>query len=578
MWRRVARRLDGYAAGLVAGRVAACRATVSGSQSQQLLDRRMACYAERRDDLAEVVAALSRGGKQSVRRAPHALEALGSLDACRDTRALLYARVSVPSAQSEAADHALRRAAVVGETTGGEPAVAAARAAVAAAPPADHARVAEAQRQLARALLATRRFDAGEAALRESLQAGFRSRDARPVAAAAVDLAQTSVKRTSAPVKEAEQWLFVARSAAAAAPSRPEMMARLHSITGEVALRNGALAVAAKEYTSAVALAKTPVVRLDYQMGLRRVLEQTPHAEQRALQLARATLALGDEAFGPNHPDTVLLRVGLAIELRRSDRPAEAATVARKALEDARRIGLPEGEGAAENLLGNLAQDRGDLAEAQAHFENALAAYLRAYGRRSSLTAEVLNNLAELALRRERLEEAERLRREVLSINQVVLGPRHSFVAEDLSALGHVLVLRGKVREAASVLADALRLTEELYGSDSTEAGIARLDLALTLPTAEERVRAAEAGWRIVEASTDETSADRGLAMSLYGELLASAGRRADGLRWMRRGTALLERVVGPSDDLTAEARRRQARFEQSAAIYAQVETKGVGR
>ena len=65
VWRRVARRLDGYATGLVAGRVAACRASVSGSQSQQLLDRRMACYAERRDDLAEVVAALSRGGKAS---------------------------------------------------------------------------------------------------------------------------------------------------------------------------------------------------------------------------------------------------------------------------------------------------------------------------------------------------------------------------------------------------------------------------------------------------------------------------------------------------------------------------------
>ena len=578
VWNRVARRLDGYAAGLVEGRVGACRATVSGSQSQQLLDRRMACYAERRDDLAEVVSALSRGGRESVRRAPHALEALGSLDRCRDTPALLYARVAVRSAQSEAADRALRRAAVLGETTGGEPAVAAARAAVAAAPAADHARVAEAKRQLARALLATRKFDAGEAALRDSLQAGFRSRDARPVAAAAVELAQASVKRTSAPVKEAEQWLFVARSAAAAAPARPEMMARLHSVTGEVALRNGALATAAEEYKNAVALAKTPVARLDYQMGLRRVLEQTPQAEQRALQLARATLALGEEAFGPNHPDTVLLRVGLAIELRRSDRPAEAAAVARQALDDARRIGLAEGEGAAENLLGNLAQDRGDLAEAQSHFENALAAYLRAYGRRSSLTAEVLNNLAELALRREQLAEVERLRREVLSINQVVLGPRHSFVAEDLSALGHVLLLRGKVREAAAVLTDALHLTEELYGADSTEAGIARLDLAFTMPAAVARARAAEAGWRIVEASTDESSADRGLAMSLYGELLAGVGRRAEGLRWLRNGTALLERVAGPSDDLTAEARRRLARVDRSAPIYAQAETKGVGR
>jgi hypothetical protein len=81
-----------------------------------------------------------------------------------------------------------------------------------------------------------------------------------------------------------------------------------------------------------------------------------------------------------------------------------------------------------------------------------------------------------------------------------------------------------------------------------------------------------------VAAATGESSADRGLAMSLYGELLASAGRRAEGLRWMRRGTALLERVAGPTDDLTAEARRRVARVERAATTYAEVASKGVGR
>ncbi|HXT52128.1 MAG TPA: tetratricopeptide repeat protein, partial [Thermoanaerobaculia bacterium] len=134
-------------------------------------------------------------------------------------------------------------------------------------------------------------------------------------------------------------------------------------------------------------------------------------------------------------------------------------------------------------------------------------------------------------------------------------------VAEDLSALGHVLLLRGRAREAGTTFKEALRLTAEHYGSDSPEAGIARLDLALTLPAAE-RVPAAETGWRTVLASTGETSADRGVAMSLYGEVLATGGRRADGLRWMRQGAALLERVVGPNDDLTAEAARRVARFE----------------
>ena len=538
LWGRIAPRLDDYAAKLVAGRVGACRASATGSQSQRLLDLRMVCYAQRRDDLARIVGELGRGSEESVRGAPRALETLGSLDACADARSLFYG----------------------------------------AAKPAEQLRVAESKRQLGHALLRKRQYDAGEAALRESLQAGFAGRDDRLVTVAALDLAEASVKRTSAPPREAEQWLLVAKSAAGAAPARPEVSARLAAVSGEVALRNGALEQAAKEYTAAVDLARTPVALLDYKVGLRRVLEQTPGAQERGLALARETLALGEETFGPHHPDTVMLRVGLAIELWRSERAAEAEQVARRSRDDAHGIALPQAEGAAENLLGNLRQDRGDLAGAHAHFEKALAAYSRAYGRRSSMTAEVLNNLAELALRREQFEEAELLHREVLDINRVVLGPRHSFVAEDLSALGQVVLLRGRPREAAGILEEALRLTEELHGAQSGEAGIARLDLALALPTAEERSRAGEAGWRVVAAATDETSADRGVAMTLYGEALASTGRRAEGLRWMRRGTALLARVAGPDDDVTAEAVRRVTRVERATTTLAAATTrKGIG-
>ncbi|HXT20775.1 MAG TPA: serine/threonine-protein kinase, partial [Thermoanaerobaculia bacterium] len=535
VWRRVAARLDRYGRGIVEGRVAACRASADGVQSARLLDLRMACYAERRAELRDVVAGLSRSGDDAIRDAPRALEALSALDRCEDSRALLY--VPAGAARSTA-----------GAT--GKPA---------------QAGLAEAKRRRGRALLGMRRYDAGEAALRESLQAAFTSGDARQVAASAIDLAEASVKRTSSPIKEAEQWLWVARSAGEAAPVPPETRARLAAVSGEVALRNGDLGLAEKEYTRAVGLAKTVVARLDYKIGLRRVLEQNAGDERRALKLARETLALGEEVFGPHHPETVLLRVGLAIELWRAGQPQEAERVARRAGEDAQRIRLLAARGAAENLLGNLAQDRADLGAAEPHFRSALDSYVRAYGRRSSLTAEVLNNLAELALRRERLEEAEVLRREVLAINQVVLGPRHAFVAQDLSALGHVLLLRGRTQEAADVLRDALRLTEDVDGRTSAEAGIAQLDLALTLPAAAERRRAAEAGWRIVEAATDEASADRGLAMSLYGELLATSGRRAEGLKWMRRAVAFLDRVAGPGSDLTAEAARRLARFESSA-------------
>ena len=43
----------------------------------------------------------------------------------------------------------------------------------------------------------------------------------------------------------------------------------------------------------------------------------------------------------------------------------------------------------------------------------------------------------------------------------------------------------------------------------------------------------------------------------------------------MRRGTILLERVAGPSGDLTAEAMRRLARYERSVTAYPAVARKG---
>jgi len=68
-----------------------------------------------------------------------------------------------------------------------------------------------------------------------------------------------------------------------------------------------------------------------------------PSPGRRSLSTRRSrgeALALGEEVFGPHHPDTVMLRVGLAIELWRSQQRLEAERLAVAARDDARRIAL----------------------------------------------------------------------------------------------------------------------------------------------------------------------------------------------------------------------------------------------
>jgi tetratricopeptide (TPR) repeat protein/predicted Ser/Thr protein kinase len=89
-WTSVERSLDSYANALVAMRTDACAATrIHGTQSDELLGRRMACLDRRVRRLGALTEALAQGGADTVLRAAEAADGLPDLAPCADAERLM---------------------------------------------------------------------------------------------------------------------------------------------------------------------------------------------------------------------------------------------------------------------------------------------------------------------------------------------------------------------------------------------------------------------------------------------------------------------------------------------------------
>jgi tetratricopeptide (TPR) repeat protein len=85
----VVRGLDGYARSWVTMQTDACEATrLRGEQSEELLDLRMTCLAQRREELKSLVDVFTRADGGVVEKALRAVAALGTLDGCANATAL----------------------------------------------------------------------------------------------------------------------------------------------------------------------------------------------------------------------------------------------------------------------------------------------------------------------------------------------------------------------------------------------------------------------------------------------------------------------------------------------------------
>ncbi|MBX7079560.1 MAG: serine/threonine-protein kinase [Nannocystaceae bacterium] len=105
----VARTLDGYASAIVAMQREACEAArVHGTQSDELMGRRMACLERRVRRLGALTEALSQGGAETVQRSVEAAYGLPDLGPCADAERLMHGVAPPEDATTRATVEALR--------------------------------------------------------------------------------------------------------------------------------------------------------------------------------------------------------------------------------------------------------------------------------------------------------------------------------------------------------------------------------------------------------------------------------------------------------------------------------------
>ncbi|MFZ5634961.1 MAG: tetratricopeptide repeat protein [Pseudomonadota bacterium] len=137
--------------------------------------------------------------------------------------------------------------------------------------------------------------------------------------------------------------------------------------------------------------------------------------------------------------------------------------------------------------LGELAEKRGDAAEAERRYRETLAAWRARYGEDHDRVGMVWNRIGALLFRaadKGRWDEAEAAMRRGVAIYRKRLPPEHPKFASALLPLGTLLIARGKRDEGETLLRDAWRLRRDAFGAqDPRTRDAAQALAAVGLPT-----------------------------------------------------------------------------------------------
>lgn len=204
--------------------------------------------------------------------------------------------------------------------------------------------------------------------------------------------------------------------------------------------------------TSMLSLARVLKTRRDF-IGARTLLE--------------GSLAIRRKAYGERHPAVALNLNDLGrnhFESGDFDR-AEAYYIAALAAYPVGDPGLP----ATAFNLGELAEKRGDLAEAERRYRETLAAWRARYGDDHDRVGLAWNRLGAVLFRqpgKDRWGDAEAAMRQGVAIYRKRLPADHPKFASALLPLGTLLIARGARSEGESLLRDAWHLRRKAFGAE----------------------------------------------------------------------------------------------------------------
>ncbi len=164
----------------------------------------------------------------------------------------------------------------------------------------------------------------------------------------------------------------------------------------------------------------------------------------------RYTVALAEQRFGAEHPDTLTSRNNLAIALRAQGRYADSELENRTVLAIRERVLGPEHPETltSRNNLAVVLDTQGKHVEAEREHRAVIPIQERVLGADHPETLGSRNNLAIALLVQGKHAEAEQEHRAVLAIRERVVGPEHPDSLHSVANLALALEAQGKKEEA----------------------------------------------------------------------------------------------------------------------------------
>ena len=401
-WMRTATALDDYTARWLDGYREACLAHHRGEQSDALLDLRMRCLEQRRDELSDASALLQEPDPKTVERGPQIVGALGELAACADGQALA---ASVPPPQDpevarevEALRRVLTRARVLETAARYKDALTLAQQVVAAAGPLGYPpALAEAEVRVGRLLNRTGKFAEAAAQLEDAYYTALAARHDEIAGDAAVRLVRLHGDRLDDEVA-AKRWERSAGAFAARAGPASALAGNLSSGLGVLHMKRGRYEAAREAFERMVASRESqPSPTDDLADGLSNLggaLEALGRLSEAEARLERA-LEIRTRLFGPEHPNTAMTLANLANVYGRREEWAKARAANERIVAIFERDLGPEHANTAMMYI-NLAKALGALndPDARRRYQQAVTAFTAAFGADSQLLAEARTDYA----------------------------------------------------------------------------------------------------------------------------------------------------------------------------------------
>ncbi|HEU5055794.1 MAG TPA: serine/threonine-protein kinase [Kofleriaceae bacterium] len=546
-------------------RTHACEETrVRGTQSEELLDRRMVCLDDRLSDVRALVTALARADRAAVSHPEQVVGALPGLAACDDKQALLE-RAPMPHderlrARIGDARRLLGQARALEATARYPEALALADRAAA-----ESARIGyrplEAEAQLARGsvLELMARFPEAEKALLDAAFAAEAGREGRIAADAWTRLMfVVGVKR--AETARGEEYDRHARAAIERLGGDDELEGQRLSHLGIIRFEQGRRDDARLLYLAAIE-------RMSAALGTEHEVIASLHDRlgdlvadggdlEEANRHSRIALALREKKLGPDHPSLAAPIDAIAGRLIVAGRSEEAMPLLDRALAiQTAALGPEHDEIAVTLALLGMAETPAHPDKAIAYLERALAIQETSLGPDHPDTVLGRVNLGAAYVAAERFAEALAQYDKAIAATRARHGERHADLGTYEYYRGDALRMSDRPREAIEAYTRALAILEPIYGRRHPDVGALLMVMGEAWGELEDW-RRAESTLREAVAINDAVAVDPTTAAETrfyLAQVLWQGGRgRAEAVDLARRAAAVY-RASRPDDPFAGE-------------------------